>query len=182
MASSLILLDEYSASSDTEVILGGGSSGSSGANVSIDNTYNVYLVTLDNLDGSSDPFTVRMRYFRAGSEENSAFYDYGHTLLDSAAAYAAGSVRLSSYQPIHQSAGSSGGEKMTGSIFYFNLGNSSVDCSHTLQLSNHDSAGRYHGFIGGGTYRQLIAVDGIKFYVTSGTMDSGNFKLYGLKK
>jgi hypothetical protein len=45
MAGSLIKVDEFTISSPVaSVILGGGSSGSSGLNASIDSTYDVYMV------------------------------------------------------------------------------------------------------------------------------------------
>lgn len=182
MAGSLILLDEFSPSGDTEVILGGGTYGSSGANVSIDNTYNIYFVTIENLVGSVDGASLRHRLYQSGAAESDALYDYGFTVLDSGAAYSPNSTRLASYFQMHQSFGNVGGENMSGSLFYYNLGNSSVYCSVTYQLSNHSTAGIFHGFQGGGTYRKLIAPDGLYFYVISGTMDSGKFKLYGLKK
>ena len=50
MSSSLVLLDEFTISSAlANVTIGGGSSGSSGLNYSIDDTYNVYKLTVNNL-------------------------------------------------------------------------------------------------------------------------------------
>ena len=70
MAGSLIKIDEFTISSAvSNVILGGGSSGSSGANVSIDSTYNVYILNYQNAFMSSDGARIRVRFTVSGSPD-----------------------------------------------------------------------------------------------------------------
>jgi hypothetical protein len=50
MSGSLVLVDEFTVSSGVaSVIIGGGSSGSSSLNTSIDSTYDVYMVEINGL-------------------------------------------------------------------------------------------------------------------------------------
>ena len=61
MSGSLIKIDEFTVSSAVaSVIIGGGSSGSSGLNASIDSTYDVYKLVISNLLPSVDdaPFSL----------------------------------------------------------------------------------------------------------------------------
>ena len=45
-----------------------------------------------------------------------------------------------------------------------------------------DDDGHLHGAQGAGTLTVAQATNGVTFYMGSGNLASGNFKLYGLKK
>ena len=62
MAGSLIKVDEFTVSSPVaSVILGGGSSGSSGLNASIDSTYDVYMVQVKDVLPTTDNVKLTAR-------------------------------------------------------------------------------------------------------------------------
>ena len=52
----------------------------------------------------------------------------------------------------------------------------------TLEGANINSSGVFKGRQGGGVLTVAQATDGVKFFMSSGDIDSGTFKLYGLKK
>ena len=45
-----------------------------------------------------------------------------------------------------------------------------------------NSSGGVEGYQGGGAHTVAEANDGVNFFFTSGTIESGEFKLYGLRK
>jgi len=76
MAGSLIKVDEFTISSPVaSVILGGGSSGSSGLNASIDSTYDVYMVKYNNAGTSTDATLINSRVTVSGTPDTTANYD-----------------------------------------------------------------------------------------------------------
>ena len=76
MAGSLVLIDEFTISSAVaSVTLGGGSSGSSGLNATIDSTFDVYLVIYDNVQPSTDAQKLNIRFTVSGSPDTSSNYD-----------------------------------------------------------------------------------------------------------
>ena len=82
MGGSLVKIDEVTISSDvTNVILGGGSSGSSGLNVSIDSTYDVYVLKFNNLKCDTDGAVVNFRVTKSGSADTTSNYDTTHRNL-----------------------------------------------------------------------------------------------------
>ena len=84
MAGSLIKIDEFTVSSAVaSIILGGGTSGSSGLNVSIDSTYDVYMVKYNNVECDTDAQYFRIRVTKSGTADTTANYDWAFKKLDS---------------------------------------------------------------------------------------------------
>ena len=80
---SLKKVDEFTISSGvSSVIIGGGSSGSSGENFAIDNTYNVYLLQYSNMFMQNDGNSTRIRFTVNGSPDTSSNYDNARKNLE----------------------------------------------------------------------------------------------------
>ena len=78
MAGSLIKIDEFTVSSGVaSVIIGGGTSGSSGLNVSIDSTYDVYMVKANAIVPSLDSRYLKARVTESGTPNTTSNYDSG---------------------------------------------------------------------------------------------------------
>ena len=65
-------------------------------------------------------------------------------------------------------------------IFYAN--NSSEYTFMTKEVAELNSTPELVGQQGGGVFTSTSTVNGINFFMDSGNIDVGNFKLYGLKK
>lgn len=183
MASSLILLDEFTASGQSEIIMGGASGGSSGLNVSMDSTYNVYVITTKSVKLSVDNIQLYYRYSIDGTLQSGAFYDKMFKRLDAGGAFSDISLRLNTFiNTVGQQQGNDTGEELNGVFYFFNFSNS-AEHSHNIQRTNNLAGGAIlHASVGGNIYRQREAHNGVGFYPASGNIASGEFKLYGLKK
>jgi hypothetical protein len=185
MAGSLIKVDEFTISSPVaSVILGGGSSGSSGLNASIDSTYDVYMVKINNYyNSSSNP--NRIRFTVSGTADTSANYDFAakrlrtDTTFDNIATTNATEAQWSGTV-----VGTGTSTSINGILYLWNFNNASEYSFYTNEATGiYDLATDYlMGNQGGGVLTVAQACDGIQFYSTSTNIASGTFTLYGLKK
>lgn len=183
MAGSLILLDEFTASGQSEIIIGSGSNGSSGLDATMDSTYNVYVITVSGLNTSTDNRSVGMKFVISGVLQSASAYDRMGTRLDAVDTYGTVNARLQSTALLNQNpVGNDTGEEINAVLHFFNFSDANTH-SHSIKRTTSLSNGAVlHGFIGGDIYRVKEAHDGVGFYVSAGTIDSGDFKLFGLKK
>ena len=182
MAGSLILVDEYTISSAVaSVILGGGSAGTSGANVSIDNTYNVYVVQYLKVFMDTDGAKHRIRFTVSGSPDTSSNYNRcaeqlytnqnNYTSVATDASYIE-SLGLGTTEP----------ESDYGTLYLFSFSNANEFSFMTKEQIQTSSAPETAGDMGGAALQVTQACDGIQFYANTGNMASGIYRLYGLKK
>jgi len=185
MAGSLVLVDEFTISSAVaSVTLGGGSSGSSGLNVSIDSTYDVYMVQVSNAKVNTDD-ALAIRVTKSGTADTSANYDDAKLYLKSSSAFTnianANATQIDFTATIDSGISASNGN---GVAYLFNFANASEYSFATIESTHFqysDNEGR--GFAGGFLHTVASASDGVLFKTNGGNnLTSGKFTLYGLKK
>ena len=178
MAGSLIKIDEFTTSSAVaSVTIGGGSSGSSGLNASIDSTYDVYMFSMSNVVcTSSQPMLVRFTV--SGSPDTSANYDEAHKYLKSSSAFAnlSGTNQTTIYLSV-----TTLGAGANGIYYLFNFNNSSEYSFITNETTNSNASGLF-GLAGGGVNTVAQSCDGLYIFGSNSFNFTGNFTLYGLKK
>ena len=69
-----------------------------------------------------------------------------------------------------------------GVLYLFNFNNGSEYSFITLEESSFNSLSQSTGRQGGGVHTVASASNGIQFFMASGNIASGEFKLYGLRK
>jgi len=182
MSGSLIKIDEFTVSSAVaSVTLGGGSSGSSGANVSIDSNYDVYMVRLNNVAPVTDNVTLYFRTTSGGTPNTTATYDRAFLRIRADQAFQPrGFTDETFFNWADTGTGTS--EMFNGIVHLFNFSNSSEYSSILIDSSTRDSNGNLVGQQGGGLHTVQTACDGIQFFMSSGNLASGSFSLYGLAK
>jgi hypothetical protein len=182
MTGSLVLVDEFTVSSAVaNVIIGGGSSGSSSENFAIDSTYDVYMLQYNNLFMSVDGRVPQIRFTVSGSADTSSNYDNARMNLYSNQAFYDGANQNVSYMP-NLSGGITSPESQQGTIYLFNFSNASEYSYATLELVGATETPEYYGVAGGFVLTVAQATDGVQFYANADNIASGEFKLYGLKK
>lgn len=183
MSGSLIKIDEFTVSSAVaSITIGGGSSGSSGLNASIDSTYDVYVLIYSGVAGNSSA-NGRIRFTESGTANTTANYDEASQNLRSGASFSQTATQnaTSFTSDWNVNAGTEGG---TQNIHYiFNASNS----SEFTFISNEQTGlgvttNGAMSFTGGGTFTVASAVDGVNYFMDVGSIDSGKFALFGLKK
>jgi hypothetical protein len=179
---SLIKIDEFTVSSPlAEVIIGGGTGGSSGLNASIDSTYDVYQLVFSNFNPQTDVTNIRIRVTVSGSPDSSANYDYAGRYLAYATPFNWHSIGQTQFQGL--GIGTNTGEVTNQVMYLYNFNNASEYSFITIEESARDAYGSQLGFQGGIVNTVIQACDGIQFIQTSGNINTGStFTLYGLQK
>ena len=172
MPGSLVLIDSETVSSTTASV----------SLTGIDSTYNVFMVRYNNVTIDTDTKQLQFRYRNSSGDVTSANYDKARKIF-----YANASFLNSSGTDATQfntvSIGTSTQEQANGLLYLFNFNNSSEYSFHTEEGSSLDYQPTLAGIQGGGVLTVAEAHTGITFFVqSSNNLESGEFKLYGLKK
>jgi hypothetical protein len=183
MAGSLIKVDEVTVSSSiASIIIGGGSSGSSGLNYAMDSTYDVYILHQINVKPSNNQVSYRLRFTAGGTPQTSALYDRAQQIFRSDTAWNTNAIASQTASDLEI-----GVSNTTGGVhstqYIFNASNASGYTYYTNESSRHSyDSQNLRGMIGGGVYRGVQAIDGVQLYFSAGDITSAKFVLYGLKK
>ena len=136
---------------------------------------NVYLDFQGSTDsGSNYNTTITSTFFRAYNAEN----DSGATLL-----YVTGADQAqgTSYQNLSRGIGNGNDECVSGYLHLFNPSDTTF-VKHFLSVTQiNDSANSQNTYVGG-YFNTTSAIDAVQFKMSSGNIDSGVIKMYGLSK
>lgn len=176
----LIKLDEFEITSTvSSVILGGGSNGSSGLNITMDDTYNVYKVFINNAHVVTDQTDLRIRFTVNGVSNTTANYQTVSWHLNAAQAYNSQEEVNQTSSDLSLNTGNSTGEAFNTVLHIFNAGNSSEYTAFLKENTMMSNAAELRGKQGSGLLKVATAVDGIEFIES---MDKGLFQLFGITK
>ena len=184
-SSSMVLIKTLTASSDSTLSFVDGAS-----SVVLDNTYPVYLFKFINLHPSSDGANFQVN-FRDGStaydatKTSTAFGAY-HDEGDSGTALA--------YDTGKDLAQSTGVQKLdaqgdtgadndqcgVGEMYLFNPSSTTFVKHFIARLNNYNSSNYSIGHFTAGYCNVTAAIDGVQFSYSSGNIDAGQIKLYGI--
>ena len=176
----MTLISTTTASSDSTVDITSG----------IDSTYPVYLFKIINVHGATDDTqfkfqgnvsgesgfneTITSTYFKAGQNEAG---DY--TILG----YGAGSDQAqgTNYQTISENMGNANDECGSGELYLFNPSSTTFVKHFLVKFQHQQHASQSYQSYVGGFFNTTSAIDEISFKFASGNIDSGTFKLYGIR-
>ena len=171
MAGSLVLIDSEIVTSGVSAVPLTG----------IDSTYNVYKVVVSNLECDTDVEDVFLRFTVSGSADDSSNYDRASKELKADTSFS----NVSGVDSANIALGDVGtgtGEAFNAVLYLFNFSNASEYSFCTYETTYLTSTPNLRGRQGGGVLTETQATDGVHFYMSDGNIDSGEFKLYGLKK
>ena len=170
MAGSLILIEEVVISTATgSLILN-----------PINTTYDVYMITVNNLAPTTDGATPIFRVTKGGTPQTDSEYDYASKQLRTDTTFSNNAeVNIDSFKI--NDVGTGTGEVANMVLYLFNFPNAeySFITQETTQIG---STGLFRGRQGGAVHTVGSASDGMEFKMDSGNIASGTFRLYGLKK
>ena len=182
---SMVLITEQTASSSSTLSFVHGSS-----DVVLDSTYPIYMFKFINIHPATD--NVRFQYngsIDSGSNYNvtktsTAFYAYhNESDSDSTLAYSAGGdlAQGTGFQDIVLSMGNGADENASGEITLFNP-SSTTFVKHWISRTASYSYQNYaYDWYTAGYMNTTSAVNAVQFKMTSGNIDAGTIKLYGIK-
>ena len=183
-AKSLTHIKTLTASSSATITFLNGSS-----DVVLDSTYPIYLFKWINAHPATDDTRLEIQGTTDGSNYNTAatttFFRGQHRENDSATALSYETshdeAQTTGFIDIDASIGNDNDQSTSGELFLFNP-SSTTFVKHFLSTSNSifSSDGTSNTFVGG-YFNTTSAITGIQFKQSSGNIDAGTIKLYGIK-
>lgn len=172
MSGSLVLIDSATASNSSTVSLGGSD---------WDSSYDVYMVIYDKIICDTDQKNFQIRVLKSSSADTTSNYDQAYKKLDSTTSFPTRQNENQAYWSTEE-LGTSTQVQNNGVLYLFNFNNGSEYSFITLEESSFNSLSQSTGRQGGGVHTVASASNGIQFFMASGNIASGEFKLYGLRK
>jgi len=148
----------------------------------IDSTYDVYMVTVSNLQCDTDTEDVKCRVTESDTPNTTANYDRASKLLRAGNAFVNQSATNETSWDMGTNIGTATGESSNFVIYVFNANNSSEYTFMTKEVAELNSTPELVGQQGGGVFTSTSTVNGLQYFMDSGNIDNGVFTLYGLKK
>ena len=147
----------------------------------IDSTYDVYTVLLNNVAGTADA-NFNMRVTTSGTADSDSEYDTASAILKAASSFGSTSDENEAQWRINSLVGTATGEQTNHIIYLYNFNDSGEYSLYSNESAKINSSTVLESYQGSGLHTVTEANDGVNFFFTSGDIESGTFKLYGLKK
>jgi hypothetical protein len=174
MAGSLIKIDEEIVTSAVaSVDLGG---------ANWDSSYDVYMVRINGLTCSTGIQTTNVRVLVSSSPDTTLNYDRAYKELKTNATFSNRSATNESGSRIFAQPRLALPENSNAIMYLFNFNSSAEYSFITFESVQSSGIGGNNSYQGGLVHTVAQSCNGIRIYQSSGTIDTGTFTLYGLKK
>jgi hypothetical protein len=184
-STSMVLIKTLTASSSATLSFVDGSS-----DVVLDNTYPVYMFKFINIHPASNDYDFKFNLSAdTGSNYNvtktdTAFRAY-HKEDDSAASLdyqtSLDLAQSTNFAFLSSGQGNGDDESLSGELFLFNPSSTTFVKHYLTHTISYHTSNFPIDFYGGGYGNTTSAVDAVQFKMSSGNIDSGTIKLYGIK-
>jgi len=172
MAGSLILVDSETVSSGV----------SSVSLTGINSTYDVYELIISGLEADTNMSAVKIRVTKSGTADSTSNYDEASKQFKAYNTFTNDSDTNATSWGFN-TIGTTSGSAFNLTAYLFNFANASEYSFVTFENATADTTTDFRGKQGGGVHTVASASDGINVFLsTGGNIDSGEFKLYGLRK
>jgi hypothetical protein len=148
----------------------------------IDSTYARYEITCDNLSCVTHAASLRSVFFQGGSADTSSDYIWVYHYVkhdsssDSLNREPSGGAYFQILDEITETVAAPSHFKLT----LYSPSDTNANCYADWVGTYDRDGGTLTNIRGSVEFKQTAAVDGIRFYMSSGNIDSGVFKLYGI--
>jgi hypothetical protein len=177
----MTLIKEQTASSSSTISFVDGTS-----DVTLDNTYPIYLFKFINIHPSGDNTDFQVNFRDGGSSydatKTSTVFEAYHTEGDEAALGYKGSFDLAqstAVQKITSNIGNDNDQSGCGELWLFAPSDTTF-VKHFLVTTVHYGGDYQEQYYAAGYCNVTAAIDAVQFSMSSGTIDSGTIKLYGI--
>ncbi len=180
----MVLIKSQTASSSATISFVHGTS-----DVVLDSTYPIYKFVWINVHPATDDVDFQVGFRDGGTNydatKTTTFFQAYHNEAgnDQALTYQAADdlAQSTSYQNLNDRLGNDNDQSSSGYLFLFSP-SSTTYVKHFIAETNRSHAIDYtnHQFIAG-YCNTTTAIDGVQFKCSSGNIDAGTFKLYGIK-
>ncbi len=148
----------------------------------IDSTYDAYVFVLSNLVPSADFANFRVLITDDGGStfETTLYYHHVTVLKSNSTSYAALAGSNSTYISIGGAVGNAAGEHYSGVLYLHNPANSSLYTNMHWHASSVANDTNCNVNLGSGQWANTNPVNGIRFKLASGNINSGTIRMYGI--
>jgi len=146
----------------------------------IDSTYKAYMIEIINMHVATDDQTFRMRFFQGGAVDTGG-YDYAfQTVANNTSSTGHYQATNEDYIVMTYAQDNANDADLSGRIFLYNPADTTFNTNCLFNLVYQVDGDNCRMADGCGRIEQTVAVDGVRLYMSSGNIDSGIFKLYGV--
>ena len=181
---SMVLIKTLTASSSGTLSFVDGS-----ANVVLDNTYPIYKFEFINIHAGTDDTGLTVGFRDGGSNydatKTTSFFraTHGEDGSSGGVAYVTGAdlAQSTSFQRLDNDFGADNDQSMSGEMFLYNPSSTTFVKHFVSRTSTSRPADRANDIFMAGYCNVTAAIDAVQFKMSSGNIDAGTFKLYGIK-
>ena len=183
-AGAMTLIKTLTASNSSDISFVNGSS-----DVVLDSTYPIYVFKFISVHPSADNVHFRVNFRDGGSSydatKTTTYFRAYHDEADSSTslAYSAGNdlAQGTGVQNLTEGQGNGNDESFSGEMLFFNPSSTTFVKHFISRLQSYNQADiSYESYVSG-YCNVTAAIDGVQFTMTSGDIDAGTIKLYGIK-
>ena len=183
-AGAMTLIKTLTASNSSDISFVNGSS-----DVVLDSTYPIYGFKFISVHPSADNVHFRVNFRDGGSSYDATkttnYFRAYHDEADSSTslAYSAGNdlAQGTGVQNLTEGQGNGNDESFSGEMLFFNPSSTTFVKHFISRLQSYNQADiSYESYVSG-YCNVTAAIDGVQFTMTSGDIDAGTIKLYGIK-
>ena len=183
-AKSLTHIKTLTASSDSTLSFVNGSS-----DVVLDSTYPLYIFKFINMHPASDNSTFEVNFRDGGSDYDAtktttffwAYHDEGDSETTRAYVTSRDLDQATGFTDLSGSIGNGNDESCSGELYLFNPSSTTFLKSFQSRASLYEGGSYAMDVYTGGYCNVTAAIDGVQFKMSSGNIDAGTIKMYGLK-
>ena len=183
-AKSLTHIKTLTASSDSTLSFVNGSS-----DVVLDSTYPIYIFKFINMHPASDNSTFEVNFRDGGSDYDAtktttffwAYHDEGDSETTPASVTSRDLDQATGFTDLSGSIGNGNDESCSGELYLFNPSSTTFLKSFQSRASLYEGGSYAMDVYTGGYCNVTAAIDGVQFKMSSGNIDAGTIKMYGLK-
>ena len=183
-AKSLTHIKTLTASSDSTLSFVNGSS-----DVVLDSTYPIYIFKFINMHPASDNSTFEVNFRDGGSDYDAtktttffwAYHDEGDSETTRAYVTSRDLDQATGFTDLSGSIGNGNDEGCSGELYLFNPSSTTFLKSFQSRASLYEGGSYAMDVYTGGYCNVTAAIDGVQFKMSSGNIDAGTIKMYGLK-
>ena len=183
-AKSLTHIKTLTASSDSTLSFVNGSS-----DVVLDSTYPIYIFKFINMHPASDNSTFEVNFRDGGSDYDAtktttffwAYHDEGDSETTRAYVTSRDLDQATGFTDLSGSIGNGNDESCSRELYLFNQSSTTFLKSFQSRASLYEGGSYAMDVYTGGYCNVTAAIDGVQFKMSSGNIDAGTIKMYGLK-
>ena len=182
-AKSLTHIKTLTASSDSTLSFVNGSS-----DVVLDSTYPIYIFKFINMHPASDNSTFEVNFRDGGSDYDAtktttffwAYHDEGDSETTRAYVTSRDLDQATGFTDLSGSIGNGNDDSCSGELYLFNPSSTTFLKSFQSRASLYEGGSYAMDVYTGGYCNVTAAIDGVQFKMSSGNIDAGTIKMYGV--